>query len=540
MSRDPAGTGVSVLPSPAIEARALTLRMGGATLLEAADFTVRRGEIALLCAPSGAGKTVLLKLLAGVMRPGTGAFTADGALRYETTDLLTEAPPPGRVGILFQHHALFDELPARENVLFALRHRRGARDGAGAGPGASAARLEGEVATARDLLDGLGVGGAGRLRHLSGGQLQRVALARTLALDPDLILYDEPTTGLDAANARRVAEMIETAHRRRPRTTLIVTHDLPTFRGIAEVALWIDPASGKVERLALEEAVARADQFADESRPASVAPAASAALPVRFLERTADAAGAAGLALGRLVPRWPRVRYGLRYLGHYLRIAASPGAFVYVGVAGLLVGFVATYFTFEKMPRRDFTEPLFVDDVLSALGFMLFRVLAPVLVTLLVAARTGAAFAADVGSKVYARQFDALKSFGVEPSRYLLTGLLWSLLLAMPFLVWLMWWTAELSALLVFLFGHPDRSAFFFVRGFTRGLVNEDFFLHWGWKWVLAKTEACAFGIAAIAWFVGAREKHSADDVSRAVTRTVIFASLHVLLVHFLFSFFEF
>ena len=539
MSRDPAGTGVSVLPSPAIEARALTLRMGGATLLEAADFTVRRGEIALLCAPSGAGKTVLLKLLAGVMRPGAGAFTADGALRYETTDLLAEAPPPGRVGILFQHHALFDELPARENVLFALRHRCGARDGAAAA-GDGAARIASEVATARDLLDGLGVGGAGRLRHLSGGQLQRVALARTLALDPDLILYDEPTTGLDAANARRVAELIETAHRRRPRTTLIVTHDLPTFRGIAEVALWLDPARGKVERLTLAEAEARAERLADEGRPAPVAPAAVAPLPVRFLERSADAVAAAALALARLVPGWPRARYGLRYLGHYLRIAASPDAFVYVGVAGLLVGFVATYFTFEKMPRRDFTEPLFVDDVLSALGFMLFRVLAPVLVTLLVAARTGAAFAADVGSKVYARQFDALKSFGVEPSRYLLTGLLWSLLLAMPFLVWLMWWTAELSALLVFLFGHPDRSAFFFARGFTRGLVNEDFFLHWGWKWVLAKTEACAFGIAAIAWFVGAREKHSADDVSRGVTRTVIFASLHVLLVHFLFSFFEF
>jgi ABC-type transporter Mla maintaining outer membrane lipid asymmetry ATPase subunit MlaF/ABC-type transporter Mla maintaining outer membrane lipid asymmetry permease subunit MlaE len=530
MSPEPAGSGVSVHPSPAIEARALTLRVGGATLIDRADFTVRRGEIALLCAPSGAGKTVLLKLLAGVLRPGSGTFTADGALRYETTDLLAQPPPPGRVGILFQHHALFDELPARENVLFALRHRRGA----------PAAPQDEETAAARALLDGLGVGGAGRLRHLSGGQLQRVALARTLALDPDLILYDEPTTGLDAANARRVAEMIESAHRRRPRTTLIVTHDLATFRGIAEVALWIDPASGKVERLALEEAVARADQFADESRPASVTPAAAAALPVRLLERTADAVGAAGLALGRLVPRWPRVRYGLRYLGHYLRIAASPGAFVYVGVAGLLVGFVATYFTFEKMPRRDFTEPLFVDDVLSALGFMLFRVLAPVLVTLLVAARTGAAFSADVGSKVYARQFDALRSFGVDPSKYLLTGLLWSLLLAMPFLVWLMWWTAELSALLVFLFGHPDRNAFFFARAFTRGLVNEDFFLHWGWKWVLAKTEACAFGIAAIAWFVGAREKHSADDVSRAVTRTVIFASLHVLLVHFLFSFFEF
>src|SRR5262252_8227418 len=115
---------LSVLPSPAIEAEELSLSVGGASLLDAADFTVRRGEIALLCAPSGAGKTILLKLLAGVLRPGAGAFTAEGALRFESTDLLAEAPPAGRVGILFQHHALFDEMAARDNVLFALRHRR--------------------------------------------------------------------------------------------------------------------------------------------------------------------------------------------------------------------------------------------------------------------------------------------------------------------------------------------------------------------------------------------------------------------------------
>jgi ABC-type transporter Mla maintaining outer membrane lipid asymmetry permease subunit MlaE len=206
----------------------------------------------------------------------------------------------------------------------------------------------------------------------------------------------------------------------------------------------------------------------------------------------------------------------------------------------MLLGFVATYFAFEKMPRRSFTEPLFVDDILNALGFMTFRVLAPLLVTLLVAARTGAAFAADIGGKVYARQLDALRSFGVEPSRYLLTGGILALLLAMPFLVWTMWWMAKWACLAVFLFTHPERNYFFWDRAFHRGLVNEDFFLVWGWKWVVAKTEVCAFGIAAIAWFEGARDKWAADEVSRSVTRTVIWASLWTLLVQFGFSFFEF
>jgi ABC-type transporter Mla maintaining outer membrane lipid asymmetry ATPase subunit MlaF/ABC-type transporter Mla maintaining outer membrane lipid asymmetry permease subunit MlaE len=527
-----------VLPSPALEAEGLTVRIGGATLLDRADFHVRRGEIALLCGPSGSGKTVLLKLIAGVARPesdaaGQPGLVASGKLRFERTDLLLERPPPGRVGVLFQNHALFDELTPEENVLFALRHRALLN-------GKSAATSEADMAaSAQRLLSELGVGHVGRMRHLSGGQLQRVALARTLALDPDLILYDEPTTGLDPANAARVAEMIRAAHAQRPRTTLIVTHDLEAFRVLAADVLWLDPKTATIARLGIDEARARAGTLAETDGRAIVEPPPPH-WSLRFLARTTDAVQGGAIALRRLVPSWPRARYGLRYLLHYLRIAASPGAFVYVGTAGALLGFVATYFAFDKMPRRGFTEPLFVDDVLSALGFMMFRVLAPLLVTLLVAARTGAAFAADVGGKVYARQFDALRSFGVDPSRYLLTALLLALLAAMPFLVWVMWWLSELASLGVFLFTHPNRNYFFWERAFHRGLINEDFFLHWGWKWVLAKTECCAFGIAATSWFLGAREKLSSDDVSRSVTRTVITASLWVLVVHFLFSFFEF
>lgn len=515
-------------PSLAIEADALALRVGGATLLEQARFHVRRGELVLLCGPSGAGKSVLLKLLAGVLRAGHGAVEASGRLRLETTDLLRERAPPGQVGVLFQHHALFDELSPEENVLFALRHRPRAERAAGD-----------ERARARALLARFGVERVGRLRHLSGGQLQRVALARTLALDPELLLYDEPTTGLDPANARRVAETIAATHAERPRTTIVVTHDLAAFRGQAPEVLWLDPQERALLRLPLDEAIARTGTLVAIEGAPGVAEPGPPLLP-RLLARTGDALAAAATALARLLPAWPRPRYGVRYLLHYLRIAASPGAFVYVGVSGLLLGFVVTYFAFEKLPRRTFTEPLFVDDVLSALGFMMFRVLAPLLVTLLVAARTGAAFAADVGGKVYARQFDALRSFGVEPSRYLLTAGLWSLLVAMPFLVWTLWWTAETASLAVFLFTHPDQNFFFWQRAFERGLVNEEFPLHWGWKWVLAKSEACALGIAAIAWFVGAREKLAADDVSRAVTRTVIAASLWTLIVHFAFAFFEF
>src|SRR5690606_13355572 len=155
----------------------------------------------------------------------------------------------------------------------------------------------------------------------------------------------------------------------------------------------------------------------------------------RFLADTTRAAEAALTLPLRLFPWWRSQRWGLWFLAHYLRLVAGPSAWTYLAVTGLIVGFVATHFTFAYLPYARYTEPLITEEVLGAIGYAQFRVLIPLIATILVAARCGAAVASDVANKTYGRQMDALRSLGASPRRYVLTNVLWSFLIGTPVLV---------------------------------------------------------------------------------------------------------
>src|SRR4029077_4498735 len=127
----------------------------------------------------------------------------------------------------------------------------------------------------------------------------------------------------------------------------------------------------------------------------------------------------------------------------------GPLAMLYVALAGIVAGVVATYFTFRFLPYRFITEPLVLENVLDALGFALYRILVPVLITLLVAARCGAAVASDVGGKVQGQQIDAMRTLGINPERYLLTAILYSFLLGTPVLVLLGFAVARFASMCV-------------------------------------------------------------------------------------------
>ncbi len=207
----------------------------------------------------------------------------------------------------------------------------------------------------------------------------------------------------------------------------------------------------------------------------------------------------------RLVPRWSSVPWGLRTLLHYLRLVAGPSAWLYVAIAGAIAGFVSTYFTFRFLPYREYTEPLLIENLLQSLGFLLFRVLVPVLATVLIAARCGAAVASDVGGKVYGQQLDALRSFGAEPKRYLLTGILYAFLLGTPLLVGISFLAARLTSLAVFTATHPELGPFFWESHFHRELLVPGQLFYAGAGWLLAKVLCCAAGMAWIAYDRGSR-----------------------------------
>jgi putative ABC transport system ATP-binding protein len=192
-----------------------------------AELAVWPGELVLLMGPSGAGKSTLLQLCGGLLRPTSGEVWVDGV---EVTGLSEKRLPPIRlekIGFVFQAFQLLANLTALENVRLVLE---------------AAGRPRGDAETrARDLLSTLGL--AHRLRVLprtmSGGEKQRVAVARALANDPPLILADEPTGNLDSKTGAAVMELLLEAVRERGKAVLCATHD-HRVRDVADRVVWIE------------------------------------------------------------------------------------------------------------------------------------------------------------------------------------------------------------------------------------------------------------------------------------------------------------
>ncbi len=517
---------------PAVSIEALTLHAGAKCILEDARLHVEAGECVLLVGLSGAGKSLTMRLLLGLLHHRTPGFSLSGEVRI----FGRPADAPGRhdAGIVFQDFGLFDEWNVEENIRFGLDHRPEAP--------------EAPDKLARDLMTEFDLPAAALPAHLSGGMRQRTALARTLAYDPRLLLFDEPTSGLDPAMAAQVAGRIRATHDAHAKTTLVVTHDLTALRAIADRVILLDPQRREfreVERDRIEEALEalRETSFA----PAAAPPTGDAASPGRrfqtrvsaFLEATGRVVERAALTVWALVPRWPRCRWGFRYLLYDLRLTTLGSALLYVALAGAILGLIVTWFTFSFLPFKPYTEPLLLDRVLGAIGFALFRIMAPGMTALLVAARNGAALAADLGHRSHGRQLEAMRSFGVPPERYLFTNALWAQLLGMPLLLAANYLAARYASLAVFILVHPEQSTHFWAQEFDRFVLTGGAFPE-GMGWIALKMELSALVIAAIAWFQGSSRKDGGRDVAAAVTRTIIWSTLAVLLVQLFVALLEF
>ncbi len=209
---------------------AVSVGFGPQDVLRGVSLAVRPGETVALIGESGCGKSVTLKLLVGLLTPDTGAVTFEGKpLRGMRERELTALRL--RVGFLFQGAALFDSLAVGENVAFGLRAKGGFT------PADIAARV-------RDRLTEVGLTPAVASKmpaDLSGGMRKRVGLARALALDPDVMLYDEPTTGLDPIMTDVINELILAVRKRRPVTSVVVTHEMRTVRKVADRVVMLYP-----------------------------------------------------------------------------------------------------------------------------------------------------------------------------------------------------------------------------------------------------------------------------------------------------------
>jgi phospholipid/cholesterol/gamma-HCH transport system ATP-binding protein len=217
---------------PIIQLRGVGVRFGVHPVLAGIDLTIRAQDTLAIIGESGCGKTVLLKLIVGLLQPTEGEVLFEGAPISALSDRdLTRMRL--RVGFLFQQAALFDSLNVFDNVAFGLR--------------AKGAVSEAEIATrVRERLHEVGLPEAVERKmpaELSGGMRKRVGLARALAIDPDVMLYDEPTTGLDPIMTDVINELILQTRNKRPVTSVIVTHEMRTVRKCADRVVMLYPHS---------------------------------------------------------------------------------------------------------------------------------------------------------------------------------------------------------------------------------------------------------------------------------------------------------
>ncbi|MDX1406865.1 MAG: ATP-binding cassette domain-containing protein [Saprospiraceae bacterium] len=193
------------------------------------DTTLESGQIITLYGKSGAGKTSLLRIIAGLMTPEQGYLSVDDEVWLDTRAGVQLAPQQRKVGLVFQDYALFPNMTVEQNLRFALGKH-------------------GDPSVVTSLIELMELGDLRQRKPatLSGGQQQRVALARALVQQPRLLLLDEPLSALDHAMRQRLQDYLLTLHRSYPLTILLVSHDLSEILRLSSVMLVLD--NGRITR----------------------------------------------------------------------------------------------------------------------------------------------------------------------------------------------------------------------------------------------------------------------------------------------------
>ena len=230
-------------PRPHVEVRDLTMAFGSHVVQQGIRFQIRRGEIFVIMGDSGCGKSTLMRHMIGLNRPAKGEVLYDGEPLWEG-DEDARARFMDRFGVLYQNAALWSSMTLEENVSLPLAERKRL------GPGEAR-----DVARLKLALVGL----AGFENHypaeISGGMRKRAGLARAMALDPEILYFDEPSAGLDPLSSRRLDDLILELRESSGTTIVLVTHELPSIFELGDNAVFLDAerktmiAQGRPEEL---------------------------------------------------------------------------------------------------------------------------------------------------------------------------------------------------------------------------------------------------------------------------------------------------
>ncbi|MBK8099234.1 MAG: ABC transporter permease [Planctomycetes bacterium] len=494
-------TGSGLPPFWAFEQFSLAHRRADSeeVLLANVPLSVPAGGFFLFVGPSGGGKSSLLRLCAGLVEAREPAPRLGGGFRCLGLDLCADYPAElhGRVAAILQDEGLLDELSPRQNVELALR----------------AAQRSPKLAPG--LLAQVGLEHAPeRVAQLSGGMRKRLAVARALAADPEVMLCDEPTAGLDPEAARQVAALLQQSHDGgRGRTTVIITHDQAAFDGLVDGILVLDRGN---RTLRLEPPTFRWQPDGGRARAPEAQEGEGPALHGlrRQLLRLASVLETVVESLVRLPPVEPGqvARTTLRLLTESI---------AFIAVAGGVIGGMATFFALRNNPIQGGFETA----LLTGTGKVLTAVLVPLLSGFFFTARIAAGAAARLGTMKRNNQIAALQMMGIRPADYLLTPLIWGMVLAMP-LVTLAGVVASAFAGLFAAQGVSGITTIGWATAWFQAVDLRDVEI------VALKSALSGYLVAVTTWHLATGPKRSGGEVGEAVNAAIVIGMAAVLAVH--------
>lgn len=479
----------------------------GATLLADLSLSVDAGEVLLIIGPSGSGKTTLIRLLCGLLDRG-GGWQTRGTLTHPggQIDLAHQDSTIG--GLVFQNHALFDDLAAGENLRIVADHR----------PAEATFQLAAAVGTMLGDIDP-----AQPIAACSGGQRQRLAIARTLLSDPALLLFDEPNAGLDIRASRWLAETIRELCRGSGKPAIIVAHHLDDFITLADRVLLLDPATATLRELPIDRPAIEAAMLATEPGvPGHTATGHAAA----------DVAAPAANPWTKPLPRRSRAWWFLRYLAEYLWLLfAAPSMLLYVCLGAAIVGFVTVWFGFNYHSFGGYLRAVLHDETLEGLGFLLTTVAVPFNTCLLLVARNSAIIAADLGNRVSGMQMQAMKNLHLPGRAYIVASILISLVIGSLVLVAAALVTAFCTSLVTWIYLFPGQPIEYWQENFFRKLADRHELVD-DLGWVALKVVASALLGGGAALVIGLRSRRSSSGVTQLIASAIIGGVTLTLLVH--------
>lgn len=486
-------------------------RPDGEVLLDDCALDLGSGETVLLVGPVGSGKSTLLRVLAGLTRNGRSGWTVSGELAADggTVDLAHGSCAAG--ALVFQDHALFDDLTVRENLDLSISH------------------AEHESGDAETLANSLtrGIPPDRTVSECSGGQKQLVAIARTLLSDHPVLLFDEPNAGLDVAKTARLVQTLEQVRHRSERPLLITAHHVRQLVPFVDRTILLDPGTRTL--VGVEN-----DADAVEARLRQIGNRSKAARPGDGADKRRDVAADA-----------PRRRSRSSWSGRFFRrymwqLCFSPEALSYMALGGLLVGFVSTWFAFRHFPEPDFLGPLFHEQLLQGIGFAQFRILVPLIAAILLSSRSSAIIAADQGHRVLSRQIDALDNLRIPKNLYLTLNIVVATLVSGLLLAGFMFSISAWVSLQTWAVLFPEESRYLWQEHFFGSIVQARSPWPEGLGWIVAKTSLSALAISTVSLLLGRSRKTSVLDLNQGIALAVVATLALVLTIHTGIAFVEF